>query len=51
MNSENSRTSHPHRLKFNITDKIILKKSDKYVALSNLRIHYTWRNIKSHKKQ
>ena len=50
MNSENSRTSHPHRLIFNITDKIILKRSDKYVALSNLRIHYTWRNIKSHTK-
>ena len=50
MNSENSRTPHPHRLIFNITDKIILKKSDKYVALSNLRIHYTWRNIKSHAK-
>ena len=32
-------------------DKIILKRSDKYVALSNLSIYYTWKNIKkSYKK-
>ena len=32
MNSENSRTSDPHRLLFNISDKINLKRSDKDVA-------------------
>ena len=36
MNSENSKTSDPHRLLLNLTDKINLKRSDKYVALSNL---------------
>ena len=30
--------------------KIILKRSDKYAALSNLSIYYTWKNIKSHIK-
>ena len=30
----------------NLTDKINLKRSDKYVALSNLSIYYTWKNIK-----
>ena len=46
LNSENSKPSDPHRLLFNITDKINLKVSDKYVALSNLSIYYTWENIK-----
>ena len=46
MNSENSKTSHPHRLLLSLTDKINLKRSDKYGALSNLRIYYTWTNIK-----
>ena len=34
MNSKNSKTSDPHRLLLNLTDKINLKRSDKYVALS-----------------
>ena len=46
MNSENSKTSDPHRLLVNLLDKINLKRSDKYVALSNLSIYYTWKNIK-----
>ena len=46
MNSENSKTSDSHRLLLNISDKIHLKRSDKYVALSNLSIYYTWKNIK-----
>ena len=46
MNSEDSKTYDPHRLLLNISDKINLKRSDKYVALSNLSIYYTWKNIK-----
>ena len=46
MNSENSKTSDPHRLLHNLSDKIELKMSDKYAALSNLSIYYTWKNIK-----
>ena len=34
MNSKNSETSDPHRLLLNLTDKIELRRSDKYVALS-----------------
>ena len=41
MNSENSKTFDPHRLLLNLTNKINLKRSDKYVALSNLSIYYT----------
>ena len=36
MDSENSKTSDTHRLLLNLTDKINLKRSDKYVTLSNL---------------
>ena len=38
MNSESSKTSDLHRLLLNISDKINLKRNDKYVALSNLSI-------------
>ena len=36
----------PHRLLVNLPHKTNLKWSDKYVALSNLSIYYTWKNIK-----
>ena len=45
MNSENSKKSDPYTL-FNLSDNINLKRSDKYVALSNLCIYYTWKKIK-----
>ena len=41
INSENSKTSNPHRLLLNLSDKINLKRSDKYLATSNLSIYYT----------
>ena len=41
MDSKDSETSDPHRLLLNLTDKINLKRSDKYVALSNLSLYYT----------
>ena len=46
MNSRNSKLSNPHRLLLNVSDKIDLKGSHKYVALSNRSIHNTWKNIK-----
>ena len=39
MNSENSKTSEPHKLLLNLQDKINLKRSDKYVAFSNLKMY------------
>ena len=45
INSATSKTSDPHRLLLNLSDKINLKRSDKYVALSNLSIYYAWKNI------
>ena len=46
MNSENSKRSDPQRLLFNLLEKINLKRSDKYAALSSLSIYHTWKNIK-----
>ena len=46
MNSGNSRTSNPHRLLLNLSDKINLKRKDKHVALANFSIYYMWKNIK-----
>ena len=39
--------SDPHRLVLNLTDKIILKRDGKYIALSNLSIHYIRTHIKT----
>ena len=47
MNFQNSQISDPYRVLHNLTDKINLKRSEKYAALSNLSIYYTWKNIKS----
>ena len=47
MNTENSRTSEPHRFKLDLTDKLKLKNPNKNMALANLTIHCTWKNIKS----
>ena len=46
MNSKNSGTTDPQRLLLKLTDKINLKRIDKNVALSNLSIYYTEKNIK-----
>ena len=37
INSENSRTSHQHRLLLNLTGKINFRRGERNVALSNLR--------------
>ena len=47
MNPENSKTSKPHFLILNLTDKLDLRRGEKSIALSNLSIYYTWKNIKS----
>ena len=46
MDSENIKTSESCRLLLNLANKINLKRSDKYCALSNLSINCSWKNIK-----
>ena len=40
MNSKNSKTYDPHKLLIILADKMNIKRSDKYVALSNLSMYY-----------
>ena len=47
MNSENSKAPDPHRLLLDLLDKIDLRRSDNYVALSNLSFYYASKNIKN----
>ena len=44
--SKNSKTSNRYRILVDHADKIILKRSDEYVALLNFSIYYTGTNIK-----
>ena len=48
MHSENSKSSDSKRLLLNLADKIGLKRSDKYIALSDLSIYYARKIYKSH---
>ena len=47
INSENSTTSEYYVLVLKLADKLDLRRGQKSVALSNLSIYYTWKNIKS----
>ena len=47
MYTENSKTSEPHRFQLDLTDKLNLHNPNKNMALTNLSIYYTWKNIKS----
>ena len=46
-NSENSKTSKAHVLILKLTNELDLRSGEKIIALSNLSIFYTWKNIKS----
>ena len=50
MNTENSKTNEAHRFRLDLTDKLNLKDPKKNMALANLSIYYTWKNIKSEYK-
>ena len=47
MNTKNSKTNEPHRLKYNLIDKLDLNNPNKNMALAILSIYYTWKNVKS----
>ena len=47
MNTENRKTNEPHRFRLTLVDKLNLKNPNKNIALRNLSIYYTWKNIKS----
>ena len=45
MNMENSKTNEPHKFVFNVSLSLDLRSSNKHIALQNLSIYYTWKNI------
>ena len=46
-NSRNSKTNKPNRFKYDLIDKLDLRNPNKNMALANLSIYYTWKNVKS----
>ena len=47
MNTKNSKTSEPQKFRYNLIDKLDFKNPNKNMALANLSIYYTWKNVKS----
>ena len=45
VNSQNSKISDLHRLLLQFLDKIISKRSDKYVPLLSIIKYYAWENV------
>ena len=43
VNSENSKTTEPHRFRLDLTNKPDLNDPKKNMALANLGIYYTWK--------
>ena len=46
MKTKNSQTNGPHKFVLNLSQRLDLRSSKKYVALQNLSIYYTWKNIR-----
>ena len=47
MNTLNSKTYESNKFMHQFTDKLNLKNSNKTMAIANLSIYFTWKNIKS----
>ena len=47
MNTANSKIKNSNKFVYKLIDKLILKNPDKNIALTNLSIYYTWKNVKS----
>ena len=41
INTHNSKTNEPNRFRYSLTDKL------NKIALANMSVYYTWKNIKS----
>ena len=47
MNAENSKTNERQRFRLSLADKLNLDNTNENIALGNLIIYYTWKNVKS----
>ena len=50
MNTENSKTNEPHKFVLNLSQRLDLRSSDNHIALQNLSIYYTWKNVRKYYK-
>ena len=50
MNTENCKTNEPQKFVLNLSQRLDLRSSNKHVALQNLSIYYTWKNIRQQYK-
>ena len=46
MNIKNSKTNEPHKFVLNLSQRLDLRSSNKHVAIQNLSIYYTWKNVR-----
>ena len=51
MNTEKIKTNEPHKFYLNLSQRLNLRSSDKHVALQNISIYYTWKNIRKQYKK
>ena len=47
MNTKYTKTNEPNKFRYYFSNKLNLKTRNKTIALANLSIYYTWKNIKS----
>ena len=47
MNTQNSKTNQLHKFRLTLADKLNLKDPTRNMALANLSIYYTYKNVKS----
>ena len=47
MNTKKSKTNQPNRFKYDLIDQLDFKNPNKNMALVNLSIYYTWKNVRS----
>ena len=50
MNMENSKTNEPHKFVLNLSQRLDLRSSNKHIALQNVSIYYTVKNIRKQYK-
>ena len=46
MNTGNSKMNESHKFVLDLSQRLDLRSSNKLVALQNLSIYYTWKNIR-----
>ena len=43
---ESNKTNEPHKFVLNLSERLDLRSSNKYVALQKLSVYYTWKNVR-----